>query len=894
MKRGDKKLIYSVVGAILFIVVVIVLSSLLIKGDNNIYLTLYSPIDNYKKVIKTKKGEDIYNKLSEHSIDGYEFVGWFYDNDLTMKVNEGTYFNKSQILKAGYSKIYIKDESGFYENFETQKYITIRTKNSKLTNKDIEDLLKTNVEYLDLSNAEIESGYLKECLFCNYSCLKEINLPKNLIKIEKEVFKNCYNLEKVKINSSIKNINNEAFYNCLKLKEINLENVEQLSDYIFAGCSSLKEINLGENLKVVSNKSFDLSFLNNVNLNNKNENFVINKNILYTIDYKLLIKAFNNIDSVVQINNNVEVINENAFNNNKKLSEITFSDNLKVIKNNAFNGCLNLKKATFKDNTHYDIEDGVFSNCESVEEIKFTLGLNSLGDKCFYNCLNLKNVEFNNSTNINISNLKSIGDSCFKNCKNLEFFVMLDSVENLGSCVFENCLNLKIVHLSSRIKNIPSKTFYNNNSLIKVVSDIGVLSIGKSCFEGCKKLEDISTLKNVYDIDERSFKGCEKLETINFDNIEIINKESFYNCLNLKNISIKNVKKINEYGFYGCKALTNFNIEKNIELISQTAFKDCYSLEEFNSTENSFYSTNNGVLYNKSFNSLICYPQGKKDLSFNLLNSVNKIECETIYYNLYLKEINVSDENLYFSSKDGVLYNKNKTELMVYPANKQDLEHSVIKSVETIKSKAFSNNKYLKELTVLENVLIIEKGALNNLSSLNKLELPFIGLNINENKFLGYIFGSDSYVNNFMFVSKSLESVIVTKDTVIDDYCFYDLKNVTYIKYNNAKKINNYAFYNNENVKEFYLDGNIELIEEETFINVKNLKKLTFGYNENLTIKKNSFDGLKYDLQVQILYDDYVDKDKKTELKNKFKNVYKRAESWDWDFKKSPLFCLKK
>ena len=68
-----------------------------------------------------------------------------------------------------------------------------------------------------------------------------------------------------------------------------------------------------------------------------------------------------------------------------------------------------------------------------------------------------------------------------------------------------------------------------------------------------------------------------------------------------------------------------------------------------------------------------------------------------------LANISVSAENGNYSSEDGVLYNKEKTALVRYPAAKSDASFTTPRSVATIDENAFRYNKilsYNKEIAV--------------------------------------------------------------------------------------------------------------------------------------------------------------------------------------------------
>lgn len=63
-----------------------------------------------------------------------------------------------------------------------------------------------------------------------------------------------------------------------------------------------------------------------------------------------------------------------------------------------------------------------------------------------------------------------------------------------------------------------------------------------------------------------------------------------------------------------------------------------------------------------------------------------------------LEKISVPSENPYFAAKDGVLYTKDMSTLICYPAAKPDSVFSVPESVTTIRSNAFSQNPYLQRI----------------------------------------------------------------------------------------------------------------------------------------------------------------------------------------------------
>lgn len=59
----------------------------------------------------------------------------------------------------------------------------------------------------------------------------------------------------------------------------------------------------------------------------------------------------------------------------------------------------------------------------------------------------------------------------------------------------------------------------------------------------------------------------------------------------------------------------------------------------------------------------------------------------------------VDEENPYFRSVDGVLFNKDMSELIIYPRQKQGDEYVIPATVVTVREYAFANNEYLRKIS---------------------------------------------------------------------------------------------------------------------------------------------------------------------------------------------------
>ena len=199
--------------------------------------------------------------------------------------------------------------------------------------------------------------------------------------------------------------------------------------------------------------------------------------------------------------------------------------------------------------------------------------------------------------------------------------------------------------------------------------------------------------------------------------------------------------------FSQCDNLIGIEIPSTVSYIGDKAFHYLYGLEEIIVNEsNTNFSAENGVLFNKDKTQLICYPKGKADLQYSVPETVNSIK-ELAFTNngsiqaiqipesvtqiglgafrscLSLKDIAVVETNPNYTTIDGVLFNKDKTELICYPSEKEGDTYEIDQTVKTIKEYAFSNNSYLKQINAF-TVENIERGAFYWGQLLEYVQLP--------------------------------------------------------------------------------------------------------------------------------------------------------------------------
>ena len=119
--------------------------------------------------------------------------------------------------------------------------------------------------------------------------------------------------------------------------------------------------------------------------------------------------------------------------------------------------------------------------------------------------------------------------------------------------------------------------------------------------------------------------------------------------------------------------------------------------------------------------------------------SLNNRSCNMnpFYDCIYMKNIYVDEDNRYFTSVDGVLYNKSKTELLFYPSYKSNSSYTILDSVTKIEVGAFQRNGIVTEVILPKNIKTISKEAFLECTSLQKIEIPSGITEISESLFSG-------------------------------------------------------------------------------------------------------------------------------------------------------------
>jgi uncharacterized repeat protein (TIGR02543 family) len=177
----------------------------------------------------------------------------------------------------------------------------------------------------------------------------------------------------------------------------------------------------------------------------------------------------------------------------------------------------------------------------------------------------------------------------------------------------------------------------------------------------------------------------------------------------------KPVVAIADGAFNGCHTVTKISIPASVSSIGK-AFSRCNNLFEISVKEtNPGYKSIDGVLYSFDVSRLVSYPPAKQGESFNVPESVTKIEDSALRFCLSLesvlisknvteieknfegcyslKKIEVDTSNAVYKSIDGVLFSKDAKTLIRYPLDYVDKDYAIPEGTDTIGAHSFDGSE---------------------------------------------------------------------------------------------------------------------------------------------------------------------------------------------------------
>ena len=161
------------------------------------------------------------------------------------------------------------------------------------------------------------------------------------------------------------------------------------------------------------------------------------------------------------------------------------------------------------------------------------------------------------------------------------------------------------------------------------IGGVLVEEVGIRAFGSCINLSSVELPDSVTVIEAFAFDNCSSLNSVKMPkNLENIESWAFRDCGNLSSIEIPDkTRKIGEKAFQNCAGLDSIEIPASVISIGNSAFGYCSGLRSIKvDKNNTAYTSEDGVLFDKEKTTLLCYPIGKRQTVYEIPEGVTKIE----------------------------------------------------------------------------------------------------------------------------------------------------------------------------------------------------------------------------------------------------------------------------
>ena len=590
-----------------------------------------------------------------------------------------------------------------------------------------------------------------------YGCnrMVSITLGENITIIGSKAFFDCNGISTISVPDSVTAIGKEAFGRSDTSQKGNLttvtigNGVEIIEEKILVGRSEVETINIGSSVKTFK----DLELKNPLFGIDKNTSSLkkydvsLDNTAYKTVDgvlYELFeLKDINGVSSqyltvaVVDVPSNVNIsqyeplehvvrIYANAFSHNKTIESVKL-DYIREIGDAAFFNATNLKTVEFGTpdeffvgtNGNWFIKEYVYdeeTNSTNIQERDTGIVASNtqrpyVGDDNYW---------YVGEVNIGIVNLFRILDE--------EYKIKIEQYsQNIGTNAFKGCSSLSNVNLESEyISKIGASAFADcataiNATPLNIVlgRNITILAAGYEELynkdkEGNNALRDFFSVfsgSNVasFDVVEGNSKFFAHDGVLYFKTGGVINEKEelwliAYPSNKSMNLDVEKgtelpfevpsfdtmiVTRVAKNSFNGAKYLKEVVIGNGVETVDDTAFV-------------------NTDIVSITFGDSVLYIGSSYDGTSHMFD-----DCNSLFY------IKVDENNPKYSHVEGVLFNKDQTELIKYPQMKVGLEYSVPGTVSTVYGNAFAGNKNLRRVSFESPITYIGNRAFYGCSNLS-------------------------------------------------------------------------------------------------------------------------------------------------------------------------------
>ena len=484
-----------------------------------------------------------------------------------------------------------------------------------------------------------------------YECRTDVTnviIGNNVSKIGNSAFNGCINLASVTIGNSVKIIGGKAFAGCDKLTSVKIPNsVKNIDFFAFLDCGSLTSVTIPNSVTTIGASAFlHCSSLTSVTIGNS-----------VTTIGELAFGDCISLTEIINYQKTPQVINEYVFRSLDKNNCTLLVPTGTIEAYRVADGWKGFRKTGEIGNTGSIVThnpNGTTGPLTWSLSADGTLVISGKGAMLDYSTESTSPwYEFRNDiTKVVIGNdVSHIGSNAFYWHNNLASATIGSSVTTIGDCAFQFCYRLTEIINYQKIPQIVSEiwtmgehwgTFgrvYKPNCTLWVLSGSVEAYRAADVWNGFHKTGVISDPSSI----PPGIGGMEKhlKWVLSDDGILTISGKGnmpFYNIYGTRHsnsthpewywiansishvVIEEGVSSISNYAFYGCGNLNTISIPSTVEYFYASTSLSFAFINV--ATDNPFFSSIDGVLFNKSQTVLILYPSKKQDKSYIIPDGV--------------------------------------------------------------------------------------------------------------------------------------------------------------------------------------------------------------------------------------------------------------------------------
>lgn len=467
------------------------------------------------------------------------------------------------------------------------------------------------------------------------------------------------------------------------------------------------------------------------------------------------------------------------------------------------------------------IADSGFENCFEIEMVEIPSKLSKIGNNSFCGCSHLRSIKYG----LGFSSLVEIGDFAFFNCSSLSINVP-KTVAKIGINALKGCFHFSI---------------HKDNPFLIVTEDKCIKSkITDEYIYLSENTKVFKIPKTKSTIDFKFLDACESLV-----NIEIDEENPYFSSFDGAVFDKTGTRLL-----YIPLSKVDITIPKSTTIIDFSIIPtkaQTITIELGNTSFSSF----DGAIYNKEKTKLLFCPYSKKELL--LPKNVVEVSSDILKKCFLLNKINVEEENKYYSSIDGILYDKEKNKLLFCPIGTSSLKiyssNIVINEKNKINCLIISPSiktvdyDLMRKFPLLRKLIIESKKThlLDNslIDNTTIEEIHFCLEDMSFPDFIKRVFGAGVFSSWWFKIRK----VVLLEGKHLPDKSFYNMQSIMFVSISSKTlSIGNKAFYHCSSLESITIPDSVTSIGDSVFYGCTSLSSITIG-NGVTSIGEYAFSG---------------------------------------------------